>query len=158
MITARGGYVGDHAIAVKNLGFKFTDDRRLARIAWIASCRRGSPKSEYQIVDAYAPRAGQSKSQRTDRIGFILLRLYSRCCAMHEQSFNPQPTARKSLFYTHGVLSIATILNYWDLILINIKSIVVEEESVTVATIRFDYDYEHRPPRRTEHEHDEIRC
>jgi sugar (pentulose or hexulose) kinase len=40
----------------------------------------------------------------------------------------------------------------------NVKSIVAEEESVTVATIRFDYDYEHRPPRRTEHEHDEIRC
>jgi len=77
---------------------------------------------------------------------------------MHEQSLNPQPTARKSLFYSHGVLSIATIRTSLDVSSINVKSIVVEEESVTVATIRFDYDYEHRPPPRTEHEHDEIRC
>jgi len=34
----------------------------------IASCRRGSPKSEHQIVDAHAPRAGQSKSQRRNRV------------------------------------------------------------------------------------------
>ena len=78
--------------------------------------------------------------------------------AKQEQSFNPQPTARKSLFCAQVVLRIATIRTRWDLSSTNVKSVVAEEESVTVATIRFDYDYEHRPPRRTKHEYDEIRC
>ena len=46
---------------------------------------------------------------------------------MHEQSFNPQPTARESLFYSHSVLSIATIRTSLDLSTINVESIVVEE-------------------------------
>ena len=47
---------------------------------------------------------------------------------MQEQSFNPQPTARKSLFCTHLVLSIATIRTDWELTSISFKSISAEEE------------------------------
>ena len=43
------------------------------------------------------------------------------------KSFNPQPTARKSLFCTHIVLSIATIRNRLDLSSIDVKSITAEE-------------------------------
>ena len=42
-------------------------------------------------------------------------------------AFNPQPTARESLFCTHGVLSIAAIRASLDLSSITVKSIVVEE-------------------------------
>ena len=47
--------------------------------------------------------------------------------AKHEQSFNPQPTARKSLFCTQVVLRIATIRTRWDLISTNVVSILIEE-------------------------------
>jgi hypothetical protein len=43
------------------------------------------------------------------------------------KSFNPQPTARESLFCTHIVLSIATIRNSLDLSSIDVKSITAEE-------------------------------
>ncbi|MCY2997393.1 MAG: hypothetical protein NT168_04720 [Planctomycetota bacterium] len=80
---------------------------------------------------------------------------------MQEQSFNPQPTARKLLFCTQVVLRIATIRTRWDLISTNVVSILIEEGirhgCLDSITIRFDYEYEYRPPRRTEHEHDEIR-
>ena len=42
------------------------------------------------------------------------------------KSFNPQPTARKWLFCTHIVLSIATIRNRLDLSSIDVKSITAE--------------------------------
>ena len=45
----------------------------------------------------------------------------------HEHSFNPQPTARKSLFCTQVVLRIATIRTRWDLISTNVVSILIEE-------------------------------
>ncbi len=38
------------------------------------------------------------------------------------KSFNPQPTARKSLFFTQVVLSISTIRTYWDLSSISLPS------------------------------------
>ncbi|RLS74376.1 MAG: hypothetical protein DWH99_01215 [Planctomycetota bacterium] len=64
--------------------------------------------------------------------------------ARHEQSFNPQPTARKSLFCTHVVLRIATIRTRWDLISTNVVSILIEEgirhgclDSITItSTVR----------------------
>ena len=61
-----------------------------------------------------------------------------------KKSFNPQPTARESLLFTHIVLSIATIRTNWDLISINVESFVVEKgvclcclDSITItSTVR----------------------
>ncbi len=64
--------------------------------------------------------------------------------AKHEQSFNPQPTARKSLFCTQVVLRIASIRTRWDLISTNVVSILIEKgirhgclDSITItSTVR----------------------
>jgi len=128
------------SIAIRPIGTQVTANRVDQR-----SAQFKQPSSTSTVSLSTVRRGGLSTSTK-------------KSDAKQEQSFNPQPTARKSLFCAQVVLRIATIRTRWDLSSTNVKSIVAEEESVTVATIRFDYDYEHRPPRRTEHEHDEIRC
>jgi hypothetical protein len=72
---------------------------------------------------------------------------------MHEQSFNTQPTARKSLFDSQ--LGSAS-RNPHQLGFEFDKGHVDASRKVIMSRLpRFDYEHEHRPLRRTEHEHGE---
>ena len=139
---------------------ELTGSRQLADETW-APVAQGHPGAANRFDQrAAVPQFKQPSSTSTVSLSTASLSTSTmKSEAKHEQSFSPQPTARKSLFCTFVVLSITSIRTRWDLISTNVVSILIEEGVChgCLDSIRFDYDYEHRPPRRTEHEHDEIR-
>jgi hypothetical protein len=72
---------------------------------------------------------------------------------MQEQSFNPQPTARKSLFDSQ--LGSASHNPHRLGFEFDIGQVDPSRKVILSRLPRFDYEHEHRPPRRTEHEPDE---
>jgi len=89
---------------------------------------KNAPSSAWRACNGYrsVPYVQPSFSRKPKRHRFSV---YWRLLIFDEydaKSFNPQPTARKSLFCTHIVLSIATIRNRLDLSSIDVKSITAE--------------------------------